>query len=228
MNEQLKIALAALEEIAVWDEGEDSRSSRFDEPGSALAARKALREIKALTAPAEKCTYKCEAWPECGCAPSVAPEPDDGTVLDEVGDRIDKLLLLATEAIQRSGPPRDCADDYLIPAAEWLALQSEVMHRLREHAAALWAPGPSLWKDWCARWFGPDSDDEYLARAVADLPKHAAHPPRAPLTEEFWLMLDTALDALKYHQEQTRPIELTRVTIAAVETFISAHGIGGK
>lgn len=65
-------------------------------------------------------------------------------------------------------------------------------------------------------------------RLIALVHKHAAHPPRAPLTEEFWLMLDTALDALKYHQEQTRPIELTRVTIAAVETFISAHGIGGK
>ena len=143
MNEQLKIALAALEEIAVWDDAADDDIGACDEPCAAFTARKALREIKALTAPAEKCTYKCEAWPECGCAPSVAPEPDDGTVLDEVGDRIDKLLLLATEAIQRSGPPRDCADDYLIPAAEWLALQSEVMHRLREHAVTLWAPGIS-------------------------------------------------------------------------------------
>lgn len=34
----------------------------------------AVALLKADVAPSvETCTYKCEAWPECGCAPSVAP-----------------------------------------------------------------------------------------------------------------------------------------------------------
>lgn len=36
-----------------------------------------------------------------------------------------------------------------------------------------WTPGPNLFKDWCAQWFGPDSDDEYLAKAVFNLPPMA-------------------------------------------------------
>ncbi len=32
-----------------------------------------------------------------------------------------------------------------------------------------WAPGPSLFKDWCSRWFGPDADDAYLLKAAQDL-----------------------------------------------------------
>ena len=38
---------------------------------------------------------------------------------------------------------------------------------------AAWTPGPNAFKDWCARWFGPDSDDTYLAKAVFDLPPMA-------------------------------------------------------
>jgi hypothetical protein len=29
-----------------------------------------------------------------------------------------------------------------------------------------WTFGPNLFKDWCGQWFGPDSDDDYLLRAV--------------------------------------------------------------
>lgn len=36
-----------------------------------------------------------------------------------------------------------------------------------------WTPGPNLFKDWCAQWFGPDSDDDYLAKAVFNLPPMA-------------------------------------------------------
>ena len=36
-----------------------------------------------------------------------------------------------------------------------------------------WVDGPSEWKDWCGRWFGPDADDDYLAKAVFDLPPMA-------------------------------------------------------
>jgi len=56
-------------------------------------------------------------------------------------------------------------------------------HRAREladHFAAqpeqepvAWVDGSSEWKDWCGRWFGPDADDDYLAKAVFDLPPMA-------------------------------------------------------
>ena len=43
-----------------------------------------VRKDAQPAAHAEKCTYKCEAWPECGCAPSVAPEPVAWTTLIEI------------------------------------------------------------------------------------------------------------------------------------------------
>ena len=52
-------------------------------------------------------------------------------------------------------------------------------------------------------------------------------PPPAALTEECLLLLDTAMDSLKYHQEQTRPIHLTEVTIQAIQEFLEKHQIGG-
>ena len=39
--------------------------------------------------------------------------------------------------------------------------------------AVKWTPGPNEFKDWCSQWFGPDSDDDYLAKAVFDLPPMA-------------------------------------------------------
>ena len=54
-----------------------------------------------------------------------------------------------------------------------------------------------------------------------------ATPPRAALTEECLLLLDTAMDSLKYHQEQTRPIHLTEVTIQAIQEFLEKNQIGG-
>ncbi|CAB5514575.1 hypothetical protein LMG26857_03634 [Achromobacter anxifer] len=36
-----------------------------------------------------------------------------------------------------------------------------------------WTPGSNEFKDWCAQWFGPDSDDTYLAKAVHSLPPMA-------------------------------------------------------
>lgn len=39
-----------------------------------------------------------------------------------------------------------------------------------------WKIGPSLFKDWCSRWFGPDSDESYLAKAVLNLPTAIAQP----------------------------------------------------
>lgn len=39
--------------------------------------------------------------------------------------------------------------------------------------AYVWTPGPDEFKDWCANWFGPDSDESYLAKAVFNLPAMA-------------------------------------------------------
>lgn len=48
-----------------------------------------------------------------------------------------------------------------------------------------WVRGPSLFKDWCAEFFGPDSDEAYLAKAVLALPMmtHAAPQPPVPIAK---------------------------------------------
>lgn len=58
-----------------------------------------------------------------------------------------------------------------------------------------WTYGPNEFKDWCANYFGPDSDDTYLAEAVFNLPPMAqkfarsdvpsAQPPAPALPEGF-------------------------------------------
>lgn len=65
----------------------------------------------------------------------VAAERERGRIEDGQGDRIDALLLRAKDVVARSDRPKDCGGTYAVPAAEWLALQEEVMHRLREHAS---------------------------------------------------------------------------------------------
>jgi hypothetical protein len=57
-----------------------------------------------------------------------------GLVDDGQGDRMDALLLRAKDMICASQPTQDCSGGYTVPAAEWLMLQAEVMHRLREWA----------------------------------------------------------------------------------------------
>ena len=42
-----------------------------------------------------------------------------------------------------------------------------------EQEPVAWTPGPNLFKDWCSQYFGPDSDDDYLAKAVFNLPPMA-------------------------------------------------------
>lgn len=39
-----------------------------------------------------------------------------------------------------------------------------------------WEFGQSPFKDWCSQWFGPDSDEAHLAKAVLCLPYHSAQP----------------------------------------------------
>lgn len=87
---------------------------------------------------------------------------------------------------------------------EWIAkgaeLHSKVKPRPEEPAQAAgpagwaailipteWTPGGNAFKQWCAEWFGPDSDDDHLMRAVRALlataqPKEQAAPAQAPLT----------------------------------------------
>ena len=74
--------------------------------------------------------------------------------------------------------------------------------------AVPWTPGPNLFKDWCAQWFGPDSDEDYLAKAVFALPSMAqrfaqpAHPPlpQADAGAAFGRLPAgaTAADAVRY------------------------------
>ncbi len=352
MNEQLKIALAALEEIAVWHDAADDDIGACDEPCAAIAAREALRAIKApanaapaaiaLEPPAGKSTHMC--WTTAAkelsapdAAPSVAPEPTtimwticrmalmvnpSEAMIHQVkrlasaseGIAQQQLSALALRAEQAQSKPHviarpvsplawqgscscpKCGEAQSTPydaseicskcalaapsvAPEPAPVAYKVWHREAKHCFCLASELPTEFRS------DTGEPDEYFGGKVQPLFAHPprapltdehpytytstqatncagcgeykhtplridamggyvcltcidkklgtllgefGYPPRAPLTEEFWLMLDTALDALKYHQEQTRPIELTRVTIAAVETFISAHGIGGK
>ena len=50
-----------------------------------------------------------------------------------------------------------------------------------------WVPGPNEFKDWCSRWFGPDADDSYLAKAAFDLPPTAQQfeRPAAPQPQQI-------------------------------------------
>jgi hypothetical protein len=65
-----------------------------------------------------------------------APAAAHGMTLED-GDYIDTLLLLAQNVVARSDQPVECGAPYRVPAQEWLALQADVMERLREHARAL-------------------------------------------------------------------------------------------
>lgn len=53
-------------------------------------------------------------------------------------------------------------------------------------APIAWTYGPNEFKDWCSQYFGPDSDEEYLAKAAFDLPPMAqqfARPAAQPVGE---------------------------------------------
>jgi hypothetical protein len=80
-------------------------------------------------------------------------------------------------------------------------------------------------------WMSPGRERLEFSRADTVYGSHTIplyrHPPRTALTEECLSLLDTAMDSLKYHQEQTRPIHLTQVTIQAIQEFLEKHQIGG-
>jgi hypothetical protein len=46
---------------------------------------------------------------------------------------------------------------------------------------------------------------------------------RTALTDECLSLLDAAMDSSKYHEEQTRPIHLTQVTIQAIQEFLAEN-----
>lgn len=101
-------------------------------------------ELQAIRAYAGQCvaaerTRIALAWDDDRERPMV----DDGQ-----GARMDALLLRAKDMVCASQPTQDCVGGYAVPAAEWLALQDEVMHRLREHARegfiAVLKPNPQM------------------------------------------------------------------------------------
>jgi hypothetical protein len=64
-------------------------------------------------------------------------------------------------------------------------------------------------------------------RAIVDRALQALAAP-VPLTDEQKVLrslLGAALGALRYHTEQTRPIQRTNETITAIEHELAAHGI---
>ena len=86
-----------------------------------------------------------------------------------------------------------------------------------------------------------DHNEDYAAEWAKRNPKHAGwveplytHPAQQakpqPLSDAKALasLLGAALGALRYHTEQTRPIERTREVIRAIEHELAAHGIQGS
>jgi len=74
--------------------------------------------------------------------------------------------------------------------------------------AIQWTPGPNVFKDWCSRWFGPDADDDYLAKAVYSLPPTAQRFAEPASGGEAQAEVD-ARDAARYRWlRQHRSIEL--------------------
>lgn len=91
------------------------------------------------------------------------------------------------------------------PEGHWL---NEVWDIARAEAAqqaqepvdkcVTWTTGPNEWKDWCAQWFGPDADDDYLAKAVFALP---------PMAQNFKLPAP----------KQAEPAELIEIMCARIK-----------
>lgn len=102
-------------------------------------------------------------------------EPGSGKALSE------KMKLLASNACwAHSAPHNEPVNAEVLQ--ELYALIDQVCIELDSPPAPViaseqkplkWTPGPNVWKDWCSQWFGPDSDDAYLAKAVFALPPMA-------------------------------------------------------
>ncbi len=80
--------------------------------------------------------------------------------------------------------------------------------------------------------FGPDEGVTFTQDTWAQLHKAmnglVSQPAPVPLTDEQKVLrslLGAALGALRYHTEQTRPIQRTNETITAIEHELAAHGI---
>ena len=78
-----------------------------------------------------------------------------------------------------------------------------------------WRPGSSKFKDWCAKYFGGDADEIYLAEAVLHLPRVAEAPSKA--ADEFELRRLLA-------EERATTRQLARALAEATEppTFMGA------
>jgi len=57
-----------------------------------------------------------------------------------------------------------------------------------------WTPGASEFKDWCARWFGPDADDGHLLRAAMALLEVTAAKPAPAQQADNWRQYATERD----------------------------------
>jgi hypothetical protein len=100
---------------------------------------------------------------------------------------IDTKMAEAVRAAQEAVKPYEGSGDVL----------SEKPNRAIE-----WTPGPNEWKDWCTQYFGPDADDDYLAKAVFNLPPMAQRFARAALAQPAEPVTAAACDVLAERARQ--------------------------
>jgi hypothetical protein len=73
-----------------------------------MDAEEAIASLKAALAQPEPCTYRCEAWPKCGCAALAQPDPQ-ARFFDEVlytGSPITEVRNKQAETLQALSPRR--------------------------------------------------------------------------------------------------------------------------
>lgn len=124
---------------------------------------------------------------------------------------------------------RDVAKLY----AKYAALHEAANAPIAAREPVAWTPGPNQFKDWCTQYFGPDADDDYLAKAVFDIPqmaqrfKYTAPPATQAVPSELPLDgLQKAADALQQFKRdwQRVPYFADRVNKATREAISMAIG----
>lgn len=154
-----------------------------------------IAHLNADKAAAVESAYKrgMSKWKDYGDEQFARAEAAEGKVREleaERGEVVAWMLEFEDERVVTADPkevemwrtqhdnPYEVTSLHAFKAAQEAAKPSE-----GSGAAIEWTPGPNEWKDWCTQYFGPDADDDYLAKAVFNLPPMAQRFARAALAQ---------------------------------------------
>jgi|GEM_PF-4383041 len=183
-----------------------------------------------------------EPWPENPAAPvqqEACPtcgeyEPRTGTCGTSPNDKRALCNRNAPQPAQQEpvdsmGMPLSCGKPLCSPG------DHHPLCKLAEQPAQQEPCGWQFYQD--GKWHnGVETNDHRKHTEAAGFPVRDVYPspqptqPSKPLTDEAQVLrslLGASLGALRYHTEQTRPIQRTVETIAAIERGLATHGIKG-